>query len=392
MISAPATYRSLAPQLALAAAVALTGCAATGEQPRAPSPEPATAGTTGTEVVFPREHWARAAPESRGLDPARLDSALAFLARYSGADQLDETLVVKDGFVVWAGDSLHRRHNIYSCSKSITSTALGLLLDEGTVELDDRAADYEPRLGPLYPEVTLRHFATMTSGYAARGASRWDEPSEDWGWHPYEPTEPYFPAGEAYAYWDEAQMMFGRVLTQAAGRDLYALVDEHIMRPIGVSEDWTWGTEDTLAADAGQPIPLRNGCTGVHLTAPELARVGWLYANHGVWAGDTLFAPAFARAAMSTQVPASLPVGPTDRDDVRGPGNYGYNWWTANPGGGGDFAMDHAPPDAAYMSGFNHNVCLVVPSERLVVVRMGDDGNPAEGKWWVWDGVLERLF
>ena len=343
-------------------------------------------------VVFPGEVWAAATPQSRGLDPRRLDSALAFLARHSGADQLDETLVVRDGYVVWAGDSLHRRHNIYSCSKSVTSTALGLLVDDGTVALGDRAAAYEPLLDSLYGAVTLRHFATMTSGYSAVGASRWDEPSEDWGWSPYVPAEPYFPPGTAYAYWDEAQMMFGRVLAQAAGRDLYDLVDERIMRPIGVDSSWSWGTEDTLAATVGTAIPLRNGCTGVHLTAPELARLGWLYANYGVWDGDTLLTPAFARAATSTQVPAELPVGPTDRAGVRGPGNYGFNWWTADPTGGGDFAMPHAPPDAAYMSGFNHNVCLVVPSERLVIVRMGDDGNPPEGKWWVWDGVLARLL
>ena len=375
----------------LAVVVALAACGSPSAHGAA-GVEATSAAPQAAATVFPAETWAEATPASRGLDPARLDSALAFLARHSGADGLDETLVVRDGYVVWAGDSLHHRRNIYSCSKSITSTALGLLIDDGVVALDDRAAGYEPRLDSLYPAVTLSHFATMTSGYSARGVSRWDEPSEDWGWHPYDPVVPYFAPGTAYAYWDEAQMMFGRVLARAAGRDLYDLIDERIMRPIGVSSAWTWGTEDTLAVTSGAPIPLRNGCTGVHLTALELARVGWLYANSGVWAGDTLISPNFARAATTTQVPADLPVGPTDRADVRGPGNYGYNWWTANPTGGGDFAMPHAPPDAAYMSGFNHNVCLVVPSERLVIVRMGDDGNPPEGKWWVWDGVLERLL
>ena len=161
---------------ASAAVVALAACGPPGAQPAAgaeaiPSAQQAAA------IVFPGEAWAEATPASRGLDPARLDSALAFLARHSGADGLDETLVVRDGYVVWAGDSLHRRHNVYSCSKSITSTALGLLVDDGVVALEDRAADYEPRLDSLYPAATLRHFATMTSGYSARGASRWDEPS-----------------------------------------------------------------------------------------------------------------------------------------------------------------------------------------------------------------------
>ena len=381
----PALTTPLTVAVALATACATAG----GQPPEAPAAGPAP---QASQAVFPEEAWLRAAPASRGLGPARLDSALAFLARHSGEHQLDETIVVKDGYVVWAGDSLHRRHNVYSCSKSITSTALGLLVADGVVALDDPAARYEPRLADRYPDVTLAHFATMTSGYSAEGASRWDEPSEDWGWTPYAPAEPYFAPGTAYAYWDEAQMMLGRVLARASGRDLRELVDERVMRPIGVGDDWAWGTEDTLALDDGTALPLRNGCTGVMLTAPELARVGWLYANHGIWDGDTLVPPAWARAAMTTQVPASLPVGPTDRADVRGPGNYGYNWWTADPEGGGAFAMTHSPADAAYMSGFNHNVCLVVPSERLVIVRMGDDGNPPAGKWRVYDGVLERLL
>ncbi len=60
-------------------------------------------------------------------------------------------------------------------------------------------------------------------------------------------------------------------------------------------------------------------------------------------------------------------------------------------GGRGGHRMPDAPADAAYMSGFNHNVCYVVPSAGLVVVRMGENGNPPEGKHVVWNEFARRL-
>jgi len=271
------------------------------------------------------------------------------------------------------------------------SAAAGLLRDDGVLELTDKAAAYEPLLAELYPAVTLRHFMTMTSGYSAEGNSRWGEPSADWSPTPYVPAEPLFAPGTQFAYWDEAQMMFGSVLARIAERDLYELLDERIMRPIGV-KDWDWWHEDSLTLASGRQIPRRNGCTGIELNAEDFARIGWLFANHGLWNGDTLLSPEFTQAAMRAQVPQSIPIAQTDRYQVVGNGVYGFNWWTASPDGKGEHRMPNSPADAAYMSGYNHNVCLVVPSEQLVIVRMGEDGNPRIGKWQTYDNVLKYLL
>ncbi len=345
----------------------------------------------GKEIIFPGESWKMCGPEEVGLSRDSLTKALGYLSSYCGDDGLDQTMVIKNGYVVFSGDSLDLQHNIYSASKSLTSAVLGILIDDGIVSLDDKAAKYEPLLQELYPEVTLRHFATMTSGYAAKGSSRWDEGGEDWSLTPYDPTLPFFAPGEAFAYWDEAQMMFGRVLLQAAGRDLYEVLDERLMKPIGV-EDWKWWAEDTITLSNGVRAPLRNGATGIQVTPRQLARIGWLFANHGVWNGDTLLNPAFAKEAMTAQVEPTLEVANTDRSDMKGSGVYGYNWWTASPEGGGEFRMRKSPADAAYMSGFNHNVCLVIPSKKVVIVRMGEDGNPTFGKHFVYDGFLNTMF
>ncbi len=87
---------------------------------------------------------------------------------------------------------------------------------------------------------------------------------------------------------------------------------------------------------------------------------------------------------MRNHVPADLTLADTDRKGADGRGVYGYNWWVINRG-------KDAPVAAAFTSGLNHNVCLVVPEWKLVLVRMGVDGNPAETKHAVYSEVLRRL-
>ena len=335
-------------------------------------------------LVFPGAEWETASPDAVGLDGTRLRVALDTIRAYCGADGLRELLIVKDGYVVYAGDSSDKAHNIYSCTKSFTTTALGLLIADGRAGLDTKAASVEPALAAAYPEVTLRHLATMTSGYSAVGDSRWGEPSADWSRTPYHPAPPLFAPGDAYLYWDEAMMLHGRVLTRLAERDLYDYLNERLMRPIGV-RDWDWWADTTVLG-----LPQRNGCTGVSLSATDLARVGWLYANGGRWADKQLLPSDWVAAATRPQVPVDLPLGPADRSDVRGPGCYGYGWWTRGVAGA-EWEMPDAPAGTAYMSGFNHNVCFVVPTAGLVVVRLGQDGNPAAGKHRAWNAFFREL-
>ena len=349
-----------------------------------PQSSPPEAGQSVSVMTFPDERWPTASPEDQGFDAQKLEDAVRYLADHCFEDQTEELMIICNGYLIYQGDSTDKVHNIWSCSKSFTSTALGLMIADGLCQLDDKAATYEPALAAQYPDVTLRHFATMTSGYNAEGGSRWNEASEDWSWTPYQPSDPLFAPGAAYAYWDEAMMMNGRTLTRILRGDLYAYLDKHLAQPIGLGE-WSWGVEDSLSS-----IPIRNGCTNVHLSARQLARVGHLYLNKGNWNGRQVISEEWATQALRPQVPADLPVADTDRRATDGSGSYGYNWWVNGMTRTGRFMPD-APPGTAYMSGLNHNVCFVIPEWNMVYVRMGVDGNPPEGKHIVHNAFIKRL-
>ena len=295
-----------------------------------------------------------------------------------------DLLLKPNGYIIFDGGQTDSIHNIWSCSKTFTSTVLGLLIDDGKISLDDKVARFEPLLENEYPDVTFRHFASMTSGYSAKGGSRWpDQTYADWSWTVYDPDTPYFAPGTAYAYWDEAQMTFGRALTQVLQQPMEAYLKEKVTNQIGM--EWRWGTEKEVHG-----IPINNGCTGVMLNAKNLARWGWLFCNQGSWDGTQLISKNWVNQATAVQVPNSIPVGETDRDNVVGPGCYGFNWWVNGMKADGQWKLPGAPEDTYFASGFNNNKCFVIPSWKMVVIRMGEDVNLPEADK-IYGNFLARL-
>ena len=130
-----------------------------------PSKE-STAATTGP--TFPGQTWAQATPESQGVDGAGLRAALEDLGHALGDfGGIDAVFIVRNGHVIHSGPDSDEEHQIFSATKSFTSTALGLLIQDGNVSLNTLARDLDPALTEHYPTVTLRPY-----GQNAHAASR----------------------------------------------------------------------------------------------------------------------------------------------------------------------------------------------------------------------------
>ena len=324
-------------------------------------------------TVFPREHWERAQPDAQGVDPAALEEAVAYLEAHSGRDGVRELMIVRNGYVIWQGDRVDKVHGIWSCTKSFTSTCLGLLIDDGKCALDAPAKDFLPALARDYPAVTLRHFATMTSGYRALG----DEPRGGYlhgpSATPFEPSpEPLFAPGSHYAYWDSAMNQFGHVLTRIAGEPLAELFQRRIAEPIGMDpNEWRWGdfgTIDGLRVNGGSGNNNRH----VFISARQMARLGWLFLHRGNWNGRQLIGAAWVDQATSVQVSTAVPLGHPE-SKIDGPGVYGLNWWCNGRHPDGQPKWPGAPESTFAACGYNNNDLFVLPEWNMVVVRLGLD-------------------
>lgn len=324
-----------------------------------------------SEMEFPERDWLENTPESQGINPEKLNQALTYLASQCGEHKTDQTLVICNGYMIWKGNDIDNMHNVWSCSKSFTSTVLGLLIDEKKCQLDTKACDYVPGLKMQYPEVNLGHFATMTSGYEAVGG--------DQSGSPYQADSPLFAPGTMYKYHDCAMNQFANVLTHIAAEPVEELFRRKIADPIGMDPshwDWhDWGIIDGLLVNGG----AGNKSKGIHISARELARFGHLFLNRGNWDGEQLISSAWVDMATTTQVDQALPA--YDSSNNNGPGTYGFNWWMNGIGPDGIRKLPSAPPDTYAALGHNNNVCLIIPAWNMVIVRLGVDGNIPDAKW-----------
>jgi CubicO group peptidase (beta-lactamase class C family) len=343
------------------------------------------------EMAFPGKDWHEATPQSQELDATKLDQAAEYLKQNSGRDGVHELVIIRNGRLVWKGDNIDKRHGIWSCTKSFTSTVLGLLIEDGKCTLDTKAKQFVPELAEKYPEVTLRHFTTMTSGYRAIG----DEPRGKYSHGPSDTPfrpgpEPLFAPGQQYAYWDSAMNMFGLVLTRIAGEPLEQLFKRRIAEPIGMNQAaWDWGdfaTVDGVVVNGG------SGNAGKHIliSARELARFGHLFLAGGNWNGRQLINREWITAATAVHVPATLPWGHPP-SEIDGRGVYGFNWWRNGIQADRQRCWPGAPEGTFAASGHNNNKLFVIPEWNMVIVRMGLDQADVRVSGQTWGEFLRRM-
>jgi CubicO group peptidase (beta-lactamase class C family) len=344
----------------------------------------------GEEIAFTGAQWEERSPQSQGIDPEKLTAAVRYLEENAGSDGVKELVIVRNGHMVWKGTDIDKVHGVWSCTKSFVSTVLGLLIEDGKCRLESRAKEFLPALSEHYPEVTLRHFTTMTSGYRAMG----DEPDGSYihgpSKTPFTPSlEPLFaPPGSSFAYWDSAMNQFAHVLTRIAGEPLKALFKRRIADPIGMNpEAWDWGDfgkVDGLEVNGG----AGNHAKYVRISAREMARFGHLFLNQGRWKDHQLIRADWVKAATSPQVPATVSL---KGAKINGCGVYGYNWWVNGQKPDGRRQWPGAPPGTFSASGFNNNDLFVIPEWRMVVVRLGLDQNEREITTATYNAFLTKL-
>jgi hypothetical protein len=173
-------------------------------------------------MIFPGADWTESTPEAQGVNSSQLNTAMSYLAGVCGSQGTNQAVVIRNGYMIWKGNDIDNRHNVWSCSKSYTSTVLGLLIDDTKCTVDDLAVTHLPSIDDnhsTYASIKLRHFATMTSGYDGGG----DQSST-----PFNPTSPLFSPGTKYQYWDSAMNQFANVLTRIAGEAIEALFKRRI--------------------------------------------------------------------------------------------------------------------------------------------------------------------
>jgi CubicO group peptidase (beta-lactamase class C family) len=299
-----------------------------------------------------------------GADWDKLSSAWKYNAAAEGASGL---LVIRHGFIVgeWYKDCERASpFNIYSCSKSYTSLAFGLLLADieagktGSAKhltLDTKVftPEYLPEALPLTDprkaEITLRHLLTMTSGIGGEEPPAFAPFEWALGKVPGSPEQTLKGTpGSVFNYSNSGVAHLVLIFNRVAGRDLFPFLKERLFEPIGM-ERISW----SKIGGYGEIGPYAQGFSGINTTAREHARFLYLALHKGMWSGKQVVPENYYSFAWK---------GTSVKRD------YGGLWWVQPHHAG-------APDDLVQTAGFRQNQGYVIPSLDLVIVRVGNGFN-----------------
>lgn len=237
------------------------------------------------------------------------------------------------------------RHRLYSCSKSIVSCAVGLLIAQGKLHLDDPVISFFPDKAPREPhpylkQMTIRHLLMMATCYD-NGASY--KPSDpDWEATFFTEVISHEP-GTVFSYCTTATTMLCMIIKRVSGMEFTKLL-RPVFDEIGVSED-LYCIET--------PCGHEWGGSGVMATAREFAKIANLCMHYGEYEGKQLLPRDYMIEATSKQIDNT--VHHTSVDTAQG---YGYQFWCVRNGG-------------FLLNGMGCQYALCLPKEDLLVVTTG---------------------
>ncbi len=308
--------------------------------------------------------WPRGDRASDGSLPARQDAkkiAAVIGTAFEGdtfkpCKTLGVVVVYKDQIVgerYREGWGPYKQYRTWSTAKSITNALVGIAVKEGLLKVGQRAPipEWEDNDDPRRA-ITIEHLLHMSSGLKSQGSATseayWGgiDTAADASASPLEEKP-----GTRWTYSNYDTLLLMRSIKEVLGSDEAYMIfpRRELFNKIGMRHTFP------------ETDPQGNFILSsqVYTTPRDLARFGMLYLHDGVWEGDRILPEGWVEYTRS----------PAPANES---GRYGAQWWLYG-------ADPRIPDDTFSTAGARGQLCTVVPSKDLVVVRTGID--PRDGKW-----------
>lgn len=313
--------------------------------------------TNAQQVSLPRS-----TPETQGIASS---SILGFIeAADTSVDSIHSFMLLRHGHVVaeawWAPETPTTPHILWSLSKSFTSTAVGLVIKEGKLNLNDTVISFFPDDVPAEPSANLkamriRDLLTMNTGHQDevdwREAKHWVKAFLN---HPV-PHKP----GTHFRYNTPATYMLSAIVQKVTGQTVLDYLAPRLFEPLGIEKP-VWDESPQGASIGGY---------GLYLKTEDIAKFGQLYLQQGQWNGKQLVPKSWIIQATSKQVSnGSNP----ESDWEQG---YGFQFWRCRH-------------EAYRGDGKDGQFCIVIPEHDAVIVMTANSRNLGDQLNLVWKHLL----
>ena len=224
----------------------------------------------------------RSTPEEQGVNPAILDHFHEVMTSSPVMD-IHHIMILRHGKVIsehhakpYRADDLHL---LYSASKTITALAVGIAIDDGLLNVDDKVSKFlrdkmPTTLSPSLDSLTIRHLLLMAAGREQDFSIF--EGDADWLTSWFSGT--FNGVGKVFNYDSMCTHALAAIISRVTGQRLLDFVRARIFQPLHITQaDWE------LAPDS-----IEIAGWGLRLHAESEAKLGQLMLQGGNWEGQQL--------------------------------------------------------------------------------------------------------
>lgn len=309
----------------------------------------------------------RASPESQGVSSALIRQFVE-AANASGIGW-HSFMLLRHGHVIaeasWKPFELAFTHTLYSLSKSFTSTAIGLLVKDGKLNIEDSVISFFPGESPAAPEDNLqqmkvKHLLTMNTGHGEDTMPKLRASTNTWVKTFLSQPVAHAP-GSHFLYNTGATYMLGAIVYKLTGQTLAAFLGPRLFEPLDI-KGYDWEVS---------PQGLNTAGYGLRVKTEDIAKLGQLYLQKGKWKGAAILSESWVNDATSYQTKSQE----GDGDWAQG---YGYQFWRCKPG--------FYRGDGAY-----GQFCIVMPEQDAVLAVTSESWNMQKSMTTIWENLLPAI-
>ncbi len=300
-----------------------------------------------SSLPFPDEQFLeRSSPESQGVSSAFFTDLLRDLSADRDC-KMHKFIALRHGKVIaecaFEPFDMDMWHVTYSMCKSITGMAIGILMGEGKLSLDDRLSDILgsklSALSLFRKTISVRNLLNMSSGidFNEVGAIS----GNDWR-KSYLDASFKFDPGTKFEYNSMNSYMLSAIVTELTGQSLFEFCKERLFDPMGIKRVF-WES---------CPQSISKGGWGMFMRIEDMAKMGQLYLQKGMWNGQQLVPEEWVTESTTWQIE-------TGSEDNA---HYGYQLWI----------NDDRPGSYAFNGMMGQNVFIYPDLDMVVVTNAGN--------------------
>lgn len=322
-----------------------------------------------THAPFAPFSLPRSTPEQQGISSAGISRFLNNI-RDSG-QEFHSIMILRHGHVVaegwWAPYSAEHRQQLYSLSKSFTGTAIGLAVAEKRLTVEDAVISFFPNdlpavLSDNLASLKVKHLLSMSVGHAKDSILLLEQSPEGTSWEKTFLSLPVvYKPGSQFMYNSGASYMLSSIIKKITGLSANHYLQPRLYQPLDiVGATWTENAEG-----------VNMGASHLRIKTEDIAKLGQLYLQNGVWNGKKLLSREWVASASGKQMESGK------YDSSWGYG-YGYQFWLNPPGG--------FRADGAY-----GQYSMVLPALDAVVAITSESADKETTMQLVWKKLLPEM-